>query len=129
MTNESTMSTVEFSSETIDNLPSGRELDSLVATRVMGWKLERHSMPEWVGKNSMALGYDDRGRHLLSSLPEFSQNIRDAWEVLEKSPKGWASQIHRTLDGRWCCQYGLSESYAETPSLAICRASLKETTR
>lgn len=102
---------------------AGREMDALVAEKVMGWSVEE------------ATGYwlDDEQYIAYSSPLDFSTSIDDAWKVVEKMQDidlyiliadgyhhvGWHIEL--------CNKFG--ETLAnirdcETVSLAICRAAL-----
>ncbi len=64
-------------------MEAGRELDALVAEKVMGWEDRR-----MVGLASP--GWLKPGSSQLHNLPRYSANIRDAWEVVEKlKADGW----------------------------------------
>jgi hypothetical protein len=86
---------------------AGRELDALVAEKVMGWRVER-LRPEWYGGTEVLLFYEpghalasysyderscnacmyrngaDRTDGIAPPLPYFSCEIADAWAVVEK---------------------------------------------
>ena len=135
-------------------LKAGRELDALIAEKVMGWhrKTENEIYPYW---------YDEIGlvTKLAEDIPSWSDgfanyawspstNISSAWEVVEKFRKGnFFLRITPTEEGyrvTACSDEGLplafdkktgdydwdskySEAYADAPTapLAICRAALK----
>lgn len=121
-------------------LPPGRELDTLVAERVMGWTVNRADGRHWhtVGptgrERGILIGCDCcADKYDRAFTP--SQDIRDAWEVVEKlttTTKQWFRFEQSSVtycatfetsgtgecDGEWT-------SEAETAPLAICRAALK----
>lgn len=131
-------------------MKAGRELDALVAEKVMGWiktdeskydeeGIEMTVMESPQGAMAQAFGwgfecdFDDFG----PSLPRFSSDVSAAWEVIEHF-----SETHRGSVVRWFGKNG--ERYAasfwplmetdvvprdhipaETAPLAICLAALK----
>jgi len=118
----------------IDTLPAGRELDALVAERVMGWSNISRGADgdDAYGWNASLSGHvPPHGR---IQIPKYSTNIAAAWEVVEKrlstdghfafwpSVAGFSVAYHgiRTWDSEpvW-------EVWAETAPLAICRAALR----
>jgi hypothetical protein len=105
-------------------MKAGRELDRLVAEKVMGWKVEYGE-----------LGHEhftENGE--IKFLPFYSTNISDAWQVVEKLKLEFICKvIGLTNDHKdWFCSFtpiGLgaygNAAYAETAPLAICLSSLK----
>lgn len=62
----------------MESLKPGRELDALIAEKVMGWK-----PPEFIDGVSLERRWkNDRGE--FDSLPRYSTDIAAAWEVVEK---------------------------------------------
>jgi hypothetical protein len=123
-------------------LPAGRELDALVAEKVMGWKY-RQSSPDpkkhfcreygndagWWLKPSMTPGAKHWACATCSPPPAYSTDIAAAWEVTEKLAEdfmlvyavahaGWRARFEHA-EGWW-----KGEAYADTAPLAICRAAL-----
>ena len=115
-------------------LPAGRELDALIAEKVMG-RVVTHpeqSSPgyllEWSGD-----AYEVGGAR---TLPSYSTDIADAWEVVAKLETGRPHRQVR-LSGynvdEWFCDVALflgedrGTVWGEGNSapLAICRAALK----
>lgn len=108
-------------------LTAGRELDALIAEKVMGWKLD-YEFADYVGAPtvpSLRDQYDEWGM-----LPELSTDISAAWQVVEKMSKAWDFAVNRIdglnsvsfkpdTGGKWITEYGL------TASEAICLAALK----
>lgn len=110
----------------------GRELDALIAEKVMGWTRLEHSAPDAL----VPAGADPSQRINLTFVPRYSTDISSAWEVVEKlgaegfslhlkahrhenPPKGeeheaffWSNLVHR-------------EAFASTTPHAICLAALK----
>lgn len=107
------------------DLPTGRELDALVAEKIMGFRYDGHNWgrgSEWWGCNCPNMG---------KPLPHYSADIAAAWQVVEHL----AAQHTVTLmvdaldtqlvilDGDERLNYGI-EGTGETMPLAICRAAL-----
>jgi hypothetical protein len=96
----------------------GRELDALVAERVMGWNSMGDS---WASGPSQS----DRTHKKDSWKP--SEDIAAAWEVVEKLP-GFRL---RKLNGAYWCTFAnnwddeLIDATEETAPHAICVAALK----
>lgn len=131
----------------IDELKAGRELDALVAEKVMGWEVcnsERGAPPRktW-DKNTIAMS---------CPIPHYSTDIAAAWEVLCKfkrnnpwecgdillvwgnygedgAPKAPHGQICYPQKLAWLCRIenekGEYVGIAESAPLAICLAALK----
>jgi hypothetical protein len=106
-------------------MKAGRELDALIAEKVMGWVLPPHSSvvgQMWVETPS--------GR-VHPKLPEFSSNISDAWQVVEKMKEiGYMMWLEQ--EGVYQCVFfrGLGYqvhdySVASSAPLAICLAAIK----
>lgn len=121
-------------------MEAGRELDALVAEKVMGWRWisynnngfilvppDQHSRmkPEYVFQ-------DKAGSREHAGLPRYSTDIAAAWEVVEKLHEIPGYEI---IDIRLCSigyailapmgNHMKSVSTAETAPLAICLAALK----
>lgn len=99
----------DLTDEQIDAVVAGRETDVLINRTVFG-------------------KHDDH----YPSMPNYSTDISDAWKVVEKLREtGWVGVTSESTNGGgWICEFqnGLSAidfCYAETASLAICRAGLK----
>jgi ABA sandwich protein len=112
-------------------MKAGRELDALIARKVMGWDIKTITVMDGHGPRS-DFGTVDAPRKMpdgrmgvaAHQLPHFSTNVNDAWLVFGKFP-GKRHEI-------WCTEQGLSwarigytiQANGETPALAICRAAL-----
>ena len=114
----------------IDTMEAGREMDALVAERVMGWRhpdtsghnADQMLPPDWVAWND------------IRSVPPFSTDIAAAWQVLEKFLPHVRVECHKDSDYTdgtgwhadiWADSgHGCSEG-ASTAPVAICRAALK----
>ncbi len=125
----------------INTMPAGRELDALVATKVMGWRTAHFdaSYGKWIG-----VPLDD----YWEDVPAYSTDLAAAWPLLDRfgfvvgphfqagwstDPSGmprdgwfvfrdWESSVRSTFDedsDRWAL------AIAETLPLALCRAALK----
>jgi len=89
-------------------MKAGRELDALIAERVMGemWGV---------------------GPNLEDTLPHYSTQIADAWLVVEKMRPYFEIYCD---GGGWVARFGWADAgtlaaYADTAPLAICLAALK----
>ena len=122
----------------IDEIPAGRELDGLVAQRVMGWsdlkwkdaghKYDRGTTMTWP---TGWIGKGPNGECYLGD--RFSTDIAAAWKVLEKMHNG-EPRFHWSIYSDNICDFspfGPNNSpiyrapRCESVPLAICRASLK----
>jgi hypothetical protein len=134
----------------IYDMPAGKEIDEMVAEKVMGWHKGnyipsngvtiKNNKEDWLDADGRYMhgikqedGWyeDDDDFHLLHWHP--SQSILWAWEVIEKIKDSMLSiTIERDDDMVWACilisnidndeEWYLGE--ASTPELAICYASL-----
>jgi hypothetical protein len=135
-------------------MEAGREMDALVAEKVMGWTFCDYSMPgtPWEFTDppeeriSIGVGLEP-GTRRRNRIPNYSTSISAAWEVVEKfRQRQWKIQVigHEWYDGGlWECvlldalnsergraldrQVHDGKSGWPEPSapLAICRAALK----
>jgi len=97
----------------------------------MGWK--RVPRPDHWKCDAIFGLQNDRGEFLCPScqgIPDFSANIKDAWEVVEKMAKDYWFEIHSTIDGnfdvivtarKWTKE---GRCFHNPISLSICRAAL-----
>lgn len=111
-----------------EELNPGRDLDALVAEKVMGWMTrgtgESISDPaEWVMPNGL------RGRE---APPFYSTDISAAWQVVEKMNRdGWcfrvasASPDNNYYEGYFVKGDKVSQVWLDTAPHAICVAALK----
>jgi hypothetical protein len=128
---------------------AGRELDALVAEKVMGWKWQRHedSKGWWCetfhDPNGLkALVRDEKGTREshwwpggemgARSMPSYSTEISAAWEVVEKmvGKRPAFFVMDRPVDvfsKEWRCAFDTSGAYswADSAPFAICLAALK----
>lgn len=122
--------TEQLTREKILSMPAGRELDALVAEKVMGWKqcsMEGVRIKTCYGKPPEFGRNDGRVR-----IPGYSTDISAAWEVVEKVkqmnwffilsdnlfPDKWEASLFWDPNGT------MIEARAETAPEAICKASL-----
>jgi len=127
----------------IDDMPAGREMDALIAEKVMGWHSDGEKYPIYCFVNptnnpiyDQIYVYktkkdDDNGTP--KACDSFSRNISAAWEVVEKmntSDLG-IELISMTGNTLWICHLYKRErgevicDTSGTAPLAICRAALK----
>jgi hypothetical protein len=118
--------------EEIMQMEAGRELDALVAKKVMGWKYGQAGVDwsGWVGVNPRPSKEANLGHFSPST------NISAAWEVVEKLKENQYSlpQIYLTdSDNDWhvsvrvAGDQGFIDIQSPTTPLAICRAALLTT--
>lgn len=111
----------------------GRELDALVASKVMGWHdVKFQPIANAFGEKVMDEFAGHPPNDLLKSaiIPKYSSEIRSAWEVLEKlkSISIFAAVI--SAKGQpWVCKVNKDtlfvEERADAAPLAICKAALR----
>ncbi|CEH28850.1 hypothetical protein AM501_27405 [Aneurinibacillus migulanus] len=109
-------------------MKAGRELDILVAEKVMGWFWENEILVSPIGdeKRQRVGVYINGIPHL---LPKYSTDMADAWKVLERMQDRYQRGLMPTSFGTWVCRGYLPETakiqvQAEAP-LAICLSALK----
>lgn len=121
----------------------GRELDALVAEKVMGWvKLEAHPAPHTLfhpnfgkpGNPNYAGPWfyhpdwtPEKGGHPNGQvIPAYSTDIAAAWLVVERLGTNFRELVH--LRPGWQATVTKANNYyavADTPALAICLVALK----
>lgn len=113
--------------ESIIAMEPGRELDALVAEKVMGWNVFPH-------KPDFQIEYkDEQGFQYVFRLDEFepSTDISAAWEVVEKMgpfTQLTSESYHNKVI--WHGSFSVVDSAeADTAPLVICRAALLTTLR
>lgn len=127
----------------VNKLVAGRELDALVAERVMGIKLGRCSTTELEitdgGMICPSCEYCDilcTAREHDVVVRHYSQHITAAWEVFEKAFR--SDNENGVFIGQTNCGWEVIElvghdpnmiAQAETAPLAICRAALEDIRR
>ena len=134
----------------IDKLEAGRELDALIAERVMGC---HSAIQEYVGRPEAFCGCDDNAHeqsdsHVYGILARYSTDIAAAWEVLEKLVNdGYCPGLIYDDNDHWALSlegtqnvpigpdpqdiatsfFVSVEMWCDTPQLAICHAALQVT--
>lgn len=124
-----------------DTIPAGRELDALVAEKVMGLAYVRRvegqaawvTGRDWVDPGDYTYGEGKWGTLVLYRVPDFSTDIAAAWLVVERmaqSDRNLRLSLDRFGGDPWWCEFA-DEAYtigaqavADTAPLAICRAAL-----
>lgn len=111
---------------------AGRELDALVAEKVMGWHYADRQKMGW-GDGPPVVVTDlgeESGRPTIQGWSP-STDIAAAFQVVEKMrERGLTVVIDGTPGGFWCCEFSIfgSETFhtgrADSLPLAICLASL-----
>lgn len=105
----------------MSELVAGRELDALVAERVLGHTVVRPENPldEWEE-------WDDGFYSGAPRLRPYSTHIAAAWQVVEKlTADRWHFGFGCDPDGIWHCWVGATtEKTDKSAPLAICRAAL-----
>jgi hypothetical protein len=95
-----------------------RDLDALVAEKVMDWK-PTPDMP----------GYGRAPQRPLSLIgqeyPEYSADISAAWQVIEKLGKNRQKASLQLIGVRWLVEFEHAARAAATAPLAICLTALK----
>ena len=114
----------------------GRELDALVAEKVMGWTdVQVVNDPPFNTTMGRTVIHGELYRF---NVPNYSTNIEAAWEVVEKvtqflryNRKEYFPIIHQ-YDGQWHCGWSWSymdcaeyESKSDSAPHVICLAALK----
>jgi hypothetical protein len=117
------------------SMPAGREMNELIAEKVMGWDIHPASPDPW--ERELAWYSDDGKLQGGYGYWRPSENIADAWQVIDKADWYWelfpATDIYDVTE--IVCRLGFEagtmgdcsvegEAKADTPELAICRAAL-----
>ena len=108
----------------------GRELDALVAEKVMGLEVYKTTNPKarrmFSGTETFFMVKGTR-----REVPRYSINIAAAWEVVKHLrdkpgllPFTMSDHDPLTHGLRWSASFQQLDSYGETPQLAICFAAL-----
>lgn len=116
-------------------MKAGRELDALIAEKVMGWKVVPGQYKHIVPPNAQ-LERSTFCEYVTSSLsvpamklPTYSTDIRAAWEIVEKlCPQEDEFQLKRFNKKEWDCNFSYfmeTSCQADTAPHAICLAALK----
>ena len=96
------------------SMEAGRELDALIAEKVLGYR--------W---NRQHLAYQKSPVEWVFNLPGYSTNISAAWKVVMAfDSKGLVVSLDNEGEGWNCCIGDRYIEGQESPELAICRAAL-----
>jgi hypothetical protein len=120
-----------------NDLPAGRELDALVAEKVLGWiEVRKQSIANAFGQHVMDdyVGQPSIGVTQPVLVPRYSSMIQEAWKVADHLRS--RSQFVAVISGTgpqgvqpWICKInrdgGFLEERADTAAVAICLAALK----
>jgi hypothetical protein len=130
--------------EQISNMPAGREMDALIAERVMGMQWYSWT-DEAMGGIIRGLRFPDRFSYAVlefyerttieyPALEPYSTDVKAAWGVVEKMTPLYRFGLAQVESGRfWFAQFENIEHFGEweafesedeTAPLAICRAAL-----
>lgn len=117
-------------------MEAGRELDALIAEKVMGWTnvAERRNTftrpgalipSDWRGWSG-----DTPNGEREQLIPPYSTDIAAAWQVVERFSAKWIDIVYRPDAGWWVTIDGRGHGNAggaieKTLPLAICLAALK----
>lgn len=95
-----------------------REIDALVAEKVMGWEPHDNGEGEIVWTHNPTRQWSVSFGH----VPHYSESIKAAWEVVEKN-----IDLGFEINCRsgWAAYFGEHIAYADSAPLAICLAALK----
>lgn len=115
-------------------MEAGRELDALVAEKVMGWEPGPGGIHLFPPKDEPNRKRFTRwnGEARVTEIPHYSTDIAAAWEVVEKL--GHKFQMFLNTRGKWTEAdfvhwpdnlKGYVAASADTAPLAICLAALK----
>jgi hypothetical protein len=129
-----------MTAEAIDALPAGPELDTLIAQHVMhlewdetrcrvcGWAITPSLWPTH-GCTSTSCSLRPPPARRADAPAPYSTELWAAWLVVEElGRRERPVRLQDSLAGMWsawCWPATNSESYGETPMLALCRAALK----
>ena len=111
-----------------ENMVAGRELDALVAERVMGWTRGPEKNPPnrtWPIASSRTWRAPDS--HHARALPRYSTLIDDAWQVVAKMrADGFGFSLTDDQGETWTAEFWnpVIRLTADTAPLAICRTAL-----
>jgi Phage ABA sandwich domain len=115
-----------------EQLTAGRELDALIAEKVMGWTDIQRAVSGYVGHPPVW----NHPRVVFTSPPAYSTEIVAAWQIVEPAeffelaytPGVW-HRNHYDKQERWMCSIVIAGQHGKTRAasapLAICRAALK----
>lgn len=103
-------------------MKAGRELDALIAEKVMGWRFVNIGGPAFIWVPPYA---HPQVNALGLAPPKFSEDIGAAWKVVEKIRKPGQSWNFQIFSDGTCEAEFYEPVRAETMPHAICLAALK----
>jgi hypothetical protein len=118
-----------------DVMPTGRDLDAIVAEKVMGWlDVKKQSIANGQHVMDDYVGLPQAGAPQPVLVPRYSTMIQEAWKVADRL-RG-ETQFVAVISGKgpqgvqpWICKVNREGSFleerADTAPLAICLAALK----
>lgn len=116
----------------MSELPAGRELDALIASKVMGWLHVGRGITSFADATLLPFDHGRRdGSTPFEPVPPYSTDIRAAWAVVERVRHlSQESSTRLEHEGElWHATFStldfLAQASGETAPLAICRAALK----
>lgn len=118
----------------IKNLPAGKEIDALIAEKVMGFTISETDLGGNPGK---FITFNNGATQICYSVLNYSLNISSAWDVVEKMQDKFSFVLSyddppSDDEHKWSCEFFYKgdpayidhEVYAPTAPLAICRVAL-----
>lgn len=114
-----------MNAETIAQMEAGRELDALVAEKVMGWTMFSYQMLGSGGAGEFRWIPPGRRDHVsnIAPVPRYSTDIAAAWEVVEKVTENlghWPFMLFEDRyggtysGGKWVATFGIDPSVVES---------------
>lgn len=119
---------------TTEQRQPGRELDALVAEKVMGWRVDFDSRRHWTELADISL---DRlvftepngifhGEQSINDIPPYSTDVGTAWQVVERmKERGGCNVLTYPSGVVQCWINGEHHAVANTAPHAICLAALR----
>ena len=112
--------------EEVLQMKAGCKIDVLIAKHVMKFEWSYIDVPpyetRWINKSGDTFRIDELN---------YSTNIASAWQVVDMLCKPTGCDVIKVCNrdpyfgGDWSCNFGRGfVAFADTPSLAICRAAL-----
>jgi hypothetical protein len=110
------------------DLPSaGRELDALIAEKVMGWRIDYDSAHHWMECGTSvddliftAPGSIFHGEQRISDVPHYSTDIAAAWLIVEKLRlDGRYLQMNDTMGAYRAQFYTLTDTMTNHPAMML----------
>ena len=137
---------VKMTKDELLAMEAGYELDSLIATEVMGWSRQEETPDGYICEDGGADWISSDGKDWWcnacdqeSGFPRFSTDLAIAWKLMEKlyddgwiagigslaqKPRGWRAELCNMWEADFeRCPTDI-EANADSAPLAICRAAL-----